>query len=933
MELDADVQTSLEVVDDQLKCIFLECRTLEVKTMLDAVCPALRSHQARVAEAGVGWVLAIEASPYAGQEILERHGEVLGALFDLVGRGGAFQVAGTEALDQLFARLQHSLGVTLLSTSLQADQSKDAIVKLMPRHDRLAQALECDSLGAMDAACSKHWDPSSGKTQRENENTQEHREDWSHLFMVLLEQCRSREQLKWRPAVRWMGLLLEYAEVQAKQVADIVGVLITLGREASHERYGDISASADATLRALMARVGKSLQEKEKWGTEAQAQLVSILTKQLAENVTTVRLILMEWLDFALSAFPVSPLDHRAVQRNIISILAGTKSERVASLALQVFGKLVGTRVETAELPETISEMIKMLQDCPSVLEQRLQQVILTLCEAIGAESAFEAVADMVSRAAGCESDNGSGEAVEKAGNNFSLARLLVHEMNLLLLAHPSLHLVRARLPIPSTSKARSAVPDSASPQQKGSLSPRQMDLFHRLYRPWCVHPAAALGLCLVAGEFELAERLLVEVTGQLQVRADAGLSWGSAALAQDLDQLARLILDTPVFACVRLRLLDPAGARPLQAALQALLLLLPQSEVLVSFRRRLSAAPASVLAEIERRTEGHDQPCAGRGSLSAVEQENMVAVLRALQEHVVKQERTRQAGLESDAGAEAQPEALGVSDLLAALASDNFEQQLEAARRLKEMSKGGATVGNLIARDGGMAALVGVLLMHSLHLRESASAALNDPSLHLSTPLRRGAAILGSNPVASLTRGLTERVGRIGTWGDSARGLAPGLSEGFGEASARIVVAAANACTLLCGGKGGEQRTQLFLLAGGLQALFTAIVIQTDVAGWGAGEPSHQSFSWNAHDALLGRAGGSSRADLEQQEDHGEEEWGGEEATAEASVTWETLLLAVLRCLAQVLRSAEAVDRVRLRGEDEWQLVATGPVPHMLAA
>ena len=32
---------------------------------------------------------------------------------------------------------------------------------------------------------------------------------------------------------------------------------------------------------------------------------------------------------------------------------------------------------------------------------------------------------------------------------------------------------------------------------------------------------------------------------------------------------------------------------------------------------------------------------------------------------------------------------------------------------------------------------------------------------------------------------------------------------------------------------------------------------------------------------------------------------------------TWEALLLSLLRCLAQVLRSGEAVDRIR--GEDEW--------------
>ena len=54
-----------------------------------------------------------------------------------------------------------------------------------------------------------------------------------------------------------------------------------------------------------------------------------------------------------------------------------------------------------------------------------------------------------------------------------------------------------------------------------------------------------------------------------VRVRTDAGLAAGNALLAQNLDQLARL-LDTPVFAGVRLRLLDPSAAAPLRASLEA---------------------------------------------------------------------------------------------------------------------------------------------------------------------------------------------------------------------------------------------------------------------------------------------------------------------------------------------------------------------------
>lgn len=58
-----------------------------------------------------------------------------------------------------------------------------------------------------------------------------------------------------------------------------------------------------------------------------------------------------------------------------------------------------------------------------------------------------------------------------------------------------------------------------------------------------------------------------------------------------EVDKLVQL-LESPVFAYLRLQLLGGPGSAELRAALYGLLMLLPQSEAFHALRRRLQCAP-----------------------------------------------------------------------------------------------------------------------------------------------------------------------------------------------------------------------------------------------------------------------------------------------------------------------------------------------------
>ena len=93
--------------------------------------------------------------------------------------------------------------------------------------------------------------------------------------------------------------------------------------------------------------------------------------------------------------------------------------------------------------------------------------------------------------------------------------------------------------------------------------------LFKSLFPCWYHSPAATVGLCLLAGVDELAVFVTNEMCGdETELSVDTLIR---------LDQLVH-VLETPVFASLRLGLLDPKKRSSLHRALYSVLMLLPQS-------------------------------------------------------------------------------------------------------------------------------------------------------------------------------------------------------------------------------------------------------------------------------------------------------------------------------------------------------------------
>ncbi|WAR12261.1 VAC14-like protein [Mya arenaria] len=117
--------------------------------------------------------------------------------------------------------------------------------------------------------------------------------------------------------------------------------------------------------------------------------------------------------------------------------------------------------------------------------------------------------------------------------------------------------------------------------------------LFSCLYRSWSHSPVATLALCYLTQNYTHSCSLL-QVFGNLEITVD---------FLNEIDKLIQLI-ESPIFAYLRLQLLDESNSEDLIRSLYGLLMLLPQAEPFTLLRNRLNCIPHFQMAAFANRTK-----------------------------------------------------------------------------------------------------------------------------------------------------------------------------------------------------------------------------------------------------------------------------------------------------------------------------------------
>ncbi|GKV13212.1 hypothetical protein SLEP1_g24256 [Rubroshorea leprosula] len=182
-----------------------------------------------------------------------------------------------------------------------------------------------------------------------------------------------------------------------------------------------------------------------------------------------------------------------------------------------------------------------------SLLQKRGALIIRRLCVLLNAERVYRELSTIL-----------EGEA------DLDFASIMVQALNLILLTSSELAELRDLL-------------------KQSLVNAAGKDLFLSLYASWRHSPMAIISLCLLAQTYQHASAVI-----QSLVEEDINVKF----LVQ-LDKLIHL-LETPIFAYLRLQLLEPGRYIWLLKALYGLLMLLPQQSVAFKIlRTRLKTVPS----------------------------------------------------------------------------------------------------------------------------------------------------------------------------------------------------------------------------------------------------------------------------------------------------------------------------------------------------
>ncbi|CAK9059947.1 unnamed protein product [Durusdinium trenchii] len=316
--------------------------------------------------------------------------------------------------------------------------------------------------------------------------------------------------------------------------------------------------------------------------------------EQEQRNVTIQTIACFQWICLLLTNSPQKMLEKKTMKElftPVFNSLTSTDDEVVIA-ALRILAKIMeahppealsiadlapepeldsGLSPKEAAAGDLFTDMVQRLltnfANQPELLERRGRLMIRHLCKNLDCRRLYITVACTIK------------EEEDKA-----FAQKLVQTFNWILLTAAETRGLREELLEESQSSER--LKRLAGEESSGSQN-TTTPLFLELLEPWFHNPASALALCLWSQQYVLAS----ELTGRFAAFEP------TLDFLQQLDQLV-LLIESPIFSRLRLRLLEPKRHPELLKCLLGLAMLLPQAGAFQALRERMHLVQSSLLLE-----------------------------------------------------------------------------------------------------------------------------------------------------------------------------------------------------------------------------------------------------------------------------------------------------------------------------------------------
>ncbi|KAK8613890.1 hypothetical protein V6N13_101644 [Hibiscus sabdariffa] len=359
--------------------------------------------------------------------------------------------------------------------------------------------------------------------------------DYGRMAEILVQRAASPDEFTRLTAITWIN---EFVKLGGDQLvpyyADILGAILPCISD-KEEKIRVVARETNEELRSIKG------EPEEAFNVGA---ILSIARRQLDSEWEATRIEALDWISTLLDR-------HRSEVLCFLNDIFDTLLKALSDSSDEVVLLVLDIHACIAQDPPHFRQLVVFLvhnfQIDHSLLERRGPLIIRRLCVLLGAERVYCELSTILE---------------EEADLDF--ACIMVQALNLILLTSSELSELRRLL--------KQSLANAAG-----------KDLFVSLYASWSHSPMAIISLCLLAQMYQHASAVI-----QSLVEEDI-----NAKFLVQLDKLVRL-LETPIFAYLRLQLLEPGRYVWLLKALYGLLMLLPQqSAAFKILRTRLKTVPS----------------------------------------------------------------------------------------------------------------------------------------------------------------------------------------------------------------------------------------------------------------------------------------------------------------------------------------------------
>ncbi|XP_065041682.1 protein VAC14 homolog [Musa acuminata AAA Group] len=361
--------------------------------------------------------------------------------------------------------------------------------------------------------------------------------DYGRMAKVLVQRSGSPDDYTRLTSFTWMNEFVKHgADHLIPCYSDILGAVLPCISDKEKE-IREIARETNKELRAIIASPAEGVNI---------GAVLTIARSGLTSQASTTRVAALQWIATLLDRHwneVISFLND--IFSSLLAALSDP-SDEVVILVLEVHACLAE---DSQNLGHLIDHLVQTFRNDHALLEKRGALIVRRLCVRLDAEQVYREFSSKIERE-----------------DDLDFASNMVQALNFTLLT--SSELVELRILL------KQSLVESSS-----------MDLFVSLYSPWCHSPVATISLCLLAQAYNHASSVI-----QLLEEEDI-----TAKFSEQLGKLVYL-LETPVFASLRLQLVEPDKHVWLLKTLYGLLMLLPQqSAAFKIFRTRLKTVPSYI--------------------------------------------------------------------------------------------------------------------------------------------------------------------------------------------------------------------------------------------------------------------------------------------------------------------------------------------------